>query len=131
MADFFSMPPWPPLSSTVVANPPYVYAESSEHRTKPPNGYPGRARDLDRYKVVGFISSGTYGRVYKAIGVNGQNGEFAIKKYESKPTLRKNKHIYKAPGSNQTRKAKSYNTPESPNQHVEKWRSAQSFPIPT
>lgn len=25
-------------------------------------------------------SSGTYGRVYKAIGCNGQSGEFAIKK---------------------------------------------------
>jgi hypothetical protein len=30
---------------------------------------------------VGFISSGTYGRVYKAIGKNGQKGEFAIKKF--------------------------------------------------
>jgi hypothetical protein len=35
----------------------------------------------DRYHIVGFISSGTYGRVYKAIGKNGQKGEFAIKKY--------------------------------------------------
>ena len=35
---------------------------------------------LDRYKVVGFISSGTYGRVYKAVGQNGMSGEFAIKK---------------------------------------------------
>lgn len=25
-------------------------------------------------------SSGTYGRVYKAVGCNGQSGEFAIKK---------------------------------------------------
>ena len=36
---------------------------------------------LDRYKVVGFISSGTYGRVYKAVGHNGMSGEFAIKKF--------------------------------------------------
>lgn len=131
MADFFSMPPWPPMRSTVVANPPYVYAESSEHKAKPPNGYPGRARDLDRYKVVGFISSGTYGRVYKAVGVNGQSGEFAIKKYESTPMLRNVNHIYKAPDSSQIRKAKSSNTREYPNQHVEKWLFAQSSHIPT
>ncbi len=40
-----------------------------------------KVKVLDRYKVVGFISSGTYGRVYKAVGHNGQVGEFAIKKY--------------------------------------------------
>lgn len=34
----------------------------------------------DKYHIVGFISSGTYGRVYKAVGKNGQKGEFAIKK---------------------------------------------------
>lgn len=44
------------------------------------NGYNSKVRVLDRYKVVGFISSGTYGRVYKAMGLNGQMGEFAIKK---------------------------------------------------
>lgn len=87
MGDFFSMPPWPPLRSNLATNPPYTYTESSEGKGRPPNAYPGRARDLDRYKVVGFISSGTYGRVYKAIGVNGQSGEFAIKKYETYLTL--------------------------------------------
>lgn len=69
----------------------------------PSNGYTSKVRVLDRYKVVGFIrwvenesrwqavapsvltsrlhhSSGTYGRVYKAVGWNGQSGEFAIKK---------------------------------------------------
>ena len=39
-------------------------------------------RVVDRYKVIGFISSGTYGRVYKAIGRQGQAGEFAIKKFK-------------------------------------------------
>ncbi|KAF2397690.1 serine/threonine-protein kinase MAK [Trichodelitschia bisporula] len=36
----------------------------------------------DRYKIIGFISSGTYGRVYKAKGKNGHVGEFAIKKFK-------------------------------------------------
>lgn len=34
----------------------------------------------DKYHITGFISSGTYGRVYKAVGKKGQKGEFAIKK---------------------------------------------------
>ena len=56
-------------------------AESQDARKLPPkNGYTSKVRVLDRYKVVGFISSGTYGRVYKAVGVNEQSGEFAIKK---------------------------------------------------
>ena len=56
--------------------------ESSEARKMPPtNGYTSKVRVLDRYKVVGFISSGTYGKVYKAVGHNGMVGEFAIKKF--------------------------------------------------
>ena len=46
------------------------------------NGYQSKVRVVDRYKVIGFISSGTYGRVYKAIGRQGQPGEFAIKKFK-------------------------------------------------
>lgn len=56
-------------------------AESADARKPPTNGYTSKVRVLDRYKIVGFISSGTYGRVYKAVGNNGQGGEFAIKKY--------------------------------------------------
>ena len=56
--------------------------ESQDAKKTPPNnGYASKVKISDRYKVVGFISSGTYGRVYKAIGHNGQSGEFAIKKY--------------------------------------------------
>lgn len=40
-----------------------------------------KRRIYERYKIIGFISSGTYGRVYKAQGRNGQTAEFAIKKY--------------------------------------------------
>ncbi|KAK8037775.1 hypothetical protein PG991_001121 [Apiospora marii] len=40
------------------------------------SGYQSKVRVVDRYKVIGFISSGTYGRVYKA------PGEFAIKKFK-------------------------------------------------
>jgi cyclin-dependent kinase 8/11 len=43
-------------------------------------GYNTKKRVNERYKIVGFISSGTYGRVYKAEGKNGRIGEFAIKK---------------------------------------------------
>jgi hypothetical protein len=43
-------------------------------------GYNNKKRVNERYKIVGFISSGTYGRVYKAEGKNGRVGEFAIKK---------------------------------------------------
>jgi len=45
-------------------------------------GYQSKVRVTDKYKVVGFISSGTYGRVYKALGRHGQTGEFAIKKFK-------------------------------------------------
>ncbi|KAB5525540.1 kinase-like domain-containing protein [Coniochaeta sp. 2T2.1] len=47
-----------------------------------PIGYQSKVRVIDKYKVVGFISSGTYGRVYKALGRQGQPGEFAIKKFK-------------------------------------------------
>ena len=56
------------------------YLEPSDPKKVPSAGYTSKVRVLDRYKVVGFISSGTYGRVYKAVGYNGQSGEFAIKK---------------------------------------------------
>lgn len=39
-----------------------------------------KARVYDLYKIVGFISSGTYGRVYKAQSRDGEVKEFAIKK---------------------------------------------------
>ena len=45
-----------------------------------PVGFATKVRVKDKYKVVGFISSGTYGLVYKAVGKNGLAGEFAIKK---------------------------------------------------
>ena len=54
---------------------------SSVEGTSPTLGYMSKVHVLDRYKIVGFISSGTYGRVYKAVGINGVKGEFAIKKY--------------------------------------------------
>lgn len=73
--------------------------EASESKKMPSSVYTSKVRVEDRYNVVGFIryvagnaytfrilksstdgSSGTYGRVYKAIGRNGQAGEFAIKK---------------------------------------------------
>lgn len=53
------------------------------------NTYQPKARVTDRYRIVGFISSGTYGRVYKAVSKvlpsakkNGQGHEVAIKKFK-------------------------------------------------
>lgn len=45
-------------------------------------GYQSKVRVTDKYRVIGFISSGTYGRVFKAVGRQGQAGEFAIKKFK-------------------------------------------------
>ena len=56
--------------------------DSRDGRKSP--GYTSKVRVRDRYNIVGFISSGTYGRVYKATGKNGKNGEFAIKKSVTK-----------------------------------------------
>ncbi|KAH8687979.1 kinase-like domain-containing protein [Tricladium varicosporioides] len=54
----------------------------SDRGIGPNVGYQSKVRVIDRYKVIGFISSGTYGRVYKAVGRHGQTGEFAIKKFK-------------------------------------------------
>jgi cyclin-dependent kinase 8/11 len=53
----------------------------------PLEGYLSKKRVQERYKIVGFISSGTYGKVYKAVGRNGQPGEFAIKRFVCSLTL--------------------------------------------
>ncbi|KAF2087250.1 cyclin-dependent protein kinase-like protein Ssn3 [Saccharata proteae CBS 121410] len=45
-------------------------------------GYSSKKRVQERYKIIGFISSGTYGRVFKAQGRHGQTGLFAIKKFK-------------------------------------------------
>ncbi|KAI0383409.1 Pkinase-domain-containing protein [Hypomontagnella monticulosa] len=65
-----------------------ILSRGSSYRSQYPNdrggnvGYQSKVRVVDKYKVVGFISSGTYGRVYKALGRHGQPGEFAIKKFK-------------------------------------------------
>jgi hypothetical protein len=59
--------------------------DPSDSRRMPSNGYTSKVKIRERYTIVGFISSGTYGRVYKAVGRNGQKGEFAIKKSYASP----------------------------------------------
>ena len=58
-----------------------VFDDPAAH-SQGPIAYQSRVRVMDKYKVIGFISSGTYGRVYKALGRQGQAGEFAIKKFK-------------------------------------------------
>ena len=46
--------------------------------------YKSKVRVLEKYHIIGFISSGTYGRVYKARSrTSGNKKEFAIKKQEN------------------------------------------------
>ncbi|RCI02856.1 cyclin-dependent protein kinase [Rhizopus stolonifer] len=52
-----------------------------------------RPKVLDKYEIIGFISSGTYGRVYKARSRNKEDPrEFAIKKF--KPDREGDTHHY-------------------------------------
>ncbi|KAL2004343.1 hypothetical protein VTN02DRAFT_3137 [Thermoascus thermophilus] len=56
--------------------------DDADHKRPPGSGYTSKVHIREKYHIVGFISSGTYGRVYKAIAKNGQKGEFAIKKFK-------------------------------------------------
>lgn len=51
-------------SSTSSLSTAYRYGPDHHERS---HSYQPRARVTDRYRIVGFISSGTYGRVYKAV----------------------------------------------------------------
>lgn len=59
--------------------PPDRHKNNDTEKDMPP--YRSKVRVLDRYQIIGFISSGTYGRVYKARSkLPGNTKEFAIKK---------------------------------------------------
>lgn len=59
--------------------PPNRHKNDDTEKNMPP--YRSKVRVLDRYQIIGFISSGTYGRVYKARSkLPGNTKEFAIKK---------------------------------------------------
>ena len=94
----------------------------------PMSPYTSKVRVHDKYKVVGFISSGTYGRVYKAVSRKGLPGEFAIKKWVS--GRRGMIDGLTVTDSSPTRKERSFSTPEYLNRHVEKWPCALNYPIP-
>lgn len=54
--------------------------ERKKGKIMPP--YKSKVKVLDEYHIIGFISSGTYGRVYKARSkIPGNTKEFAIKKW--------------------------------------------------
>jgi cyclin-dependent kinase 8/11 len=42
----------------------------------------GKPKIQDKYQILGFISSGTYGMVYKAKGKEPNTGIYAIKRYD-------------------------------------------------
>ncbi|PNY28215.1 Serine/threonine-protein kinase SSN3 [Tolypocladium capitatum] len=62
-----------PNSASSGLSSPASHQRSSENGDRSP-GLQSRARGMDRYRIVGFISSGTYGRVYKAISRTGPPG---------------------------------------------------------
>jgi cyclin-dependent kinase 8/11 len=73
------------LRGPIIRSVPLFFANSSPDPTDKGTGqvgYQSKVRVIDRYKVIGFISSGTYGRVYKAVGRHSPPGEFAIKKFK-------------------------------------------------
>ncbi|OAA56762.1 Serine/threonine-protein kinase domain protein [Cordyceps fumosorosea ARSEF 2679] len=97
-------PPMPPTSSSLSWGSgflaPMSTYRSQNYAHKPTlegvgrsGGYQPKVRVTERYRIVGFISSGTYGRVYKAVNrtniVTSSNGtpvaaghEVAIKKFK-------------------------------------------------
>ncbi|TPX19146.1 cyclin-dependent protein kinase [Coccidioides immitis] len=56
--------------------------ESLDNKKPLPFSYASKVKLREKYLIVGFISSGTYGRVYKAKGRDGVGGDFAIKKFK-------------------------------------------------
>lgn len=65
-----------PQEDTVVAT---TQLADREREKMPP--YQSKVKVLEKYHIIGFISSGTYGRVYKAKSkIAGNKGEYAIKK---------------------------------------------------
>jgi cyclin-dependent kinase 8/11 len=102
-----SLPPrLPPLASLFPAHilpnsyhSPHIYTDGLIRldpldRKMPPAAYTSKVKVRENYQIVGFISSGTYGRVYKAVGkakpgdptspttTNASREVFAIKKFK-------------------------------------------------
>jgi hypothetical protein len=44
--------------------------EEQSNRKNPSQGYTSKVKIVQKYEIVGFISSGTYGKVYKAVTKN-------------------------------------------------------------
>lgn len=76
----------PPHTPTTLTNKPSVMASSSVFTLVPYKFRKDSVRKsvLDKYNIIGYIASGTYGRVYKAKSKNvGNKGLFAIKKFKA------------------------------------------------
>ncbi|PHH62129.1 hypothetical protein CDD81_7560 [Ophiocordyceps australis] len=80
--------PQQPVQQSLKRGLPATFDDSANDR----GGFQSRKRVTDRYRIIGFISSGTYGRVYKAVSrsVGGEASspqiaagiEVAIKKFK-------------------------------------------------
>ncbi|KAL2204335.1 Serine/threonine-protein kinase SSN3 [Sarocladium strictum] len=70
-----------PPHTTSSLSPSHSHAYHRRHPEDRPGSYTPKVRVADRYRIVGFISSGTYGRVYKAVGRQAGN-QVAIKKFK-------------------------------------------------
>lgn len=55
--------------------------DQGDANKNPISGYTSKVHVQEKYRIVGFISSGTYGRVYKAVGRDERKREYAIKKF--------------------------------------------------
>ncbi|KAF3083452.1 cyclin-dependent protein kinase [Orbilia oligospora] len=66
-----------------IAKAAHISVPSAPISAMPLPPYTSKVKVLDKYHIIGFISSGTYGRVYKARSRHpGTTGEFAIKKFK-------------------------------------------------
>lgn len=104
--------------------------DQGDANRNPISGYTSKVHVQEKYEIIGFISSGTYGRVYKAVGRDERKREYAIKKFVDPIMAPRKSYPSRSPslGLNQIRKGRSFNILGSHNQQSVRWRSVPSCP---